>query len=78
MPSKAELEQENADLRAQLAVFGVGRAPRPDCTNACPHGVPFHGGDDLPGRDIRQHVDSVHLPGAPRRSAVGTAGVRLI
>ena len=49
MPTKAELEQEVVDLRAQLAVFGVGRAPREDCKNSCPHGVAYHGGAICPG-----------------------------
>ena len=38
MPTKAELEQENADLRAQLASAGVTAGC---CDNLCPCGVPY-------------------------------------
>ena len=43
MPSKRELEIENEELRAQLAMLG-GRTPDvPGCTESCAHGIPYHG-----------------------------------
>ena len=41
MPTKDELETENAELRAQLA---QGRPSLKGCTNSCPHGLRYHGG----------------------------------
>ena len=41
MPSKRELELENEELRAQLAMTG-GRTPDvPGCTESCAHGDPL-------------------------------------
>ena len=37
MATKAEVEAENADLRAQLAAAGVGGC----CEKLCPCGVPY-------------------------------------
>ena len=41
MPTKAELEAENAELKGQLAALN-GRPPR-DCELLCAHEVPYHG-----------------------------------
>ena len=38
MPTKAELEVENAELRTQLASAG-GEYPHPECERLCPCGV---------------------------------------
>ena len=49
MPSKQELERENEELRAQLAMLG-GRTPDvPGCTESCAHGIPYHGAMACPG-----------------------------
>ena len=45
MPTKDELEAENAELRAQVAALAApGRSAQTDCTNSCPHGLRYHGG----------------------------------
>ena len=68
MPSKRELEIENAALLAQLAAVG-GRTPDvPGCTESCPHGIPYHGAPACAGE---LYIDTpipclcpIHSPGA--------------
>ena len=49
MATKAELERENVELRAQIAALGGPRPARADCLNSCPHGERYHGGPVCPG-----------------------------
>ena len=49
MPSKRELEIENEELRAQLAMLGGVTPDVPGCTESCPHGIPYHGVMACPG-----------------------------
>ena len=62
MPSKRELEKENAELRAQLAMLGGITPDVPGCTESCPHSHPLPRRHGVSGGFLYRHPGAVPLP----------------
>ena len=70
MPSKEELEIENAELRAQLAAIDPVRPAHRNCNDSCPHGVPYHGGPICPGEIYENYATACACPVHPDDPAI--------
>ena len=72
MPSKEQLEIENAGLRAQVAALAPSRPEKRGCSNSCPHGLRYHGGPICMGDLNGKLGHSLRLFRASRRPGART------